>query len=272
MASRLLAVLAVLCVAVGAGVVALWLGQRRLLYFPDREDRRTAELRARALGLEPWTDGDELVGWREPLSAGAARPRLLVLHGNAGSALDRAYFVEAFRAAHPDRPLDVRLVEYPGYGPRPGAPTEAALVAAARAAIALARREGGGPVLLAGESLGGAVAALAAAADPSAVDGLLLVAPLSSVPAVARRHYPALPEALYRDPFRADRALPRYGGPVAFLVAGQDEVVFAELCRALHDDQPGPKRLWEDPRAGHNTIRWDPGLPRWREMVAFLLP
>jgi pimeloyl-ACP methyl ester carboxylesterase len=270
--SRLLGLLLVLGAVAGLLGVLLWLGQRRLLYFPERADRRSAEARARGLGLEPWTDGDELVGWRERPRADAPRARLLVLHGNAGSALDRGYFLEAFRSAHPERPLDVRLVEYPGYGPRSGAPTEHGLVAAARAAIALARREGGGPVLLAGESLGGAVAALAAAADPGAVDGLLLVAPLASVPAVARRHYPALPEPFYRDAWRADRALPRFAGRVAFLVAGEDEVVFADLCRALHDAQPGPKRLWEDPHAGHNGIRWDPALPRWREMVEFLLP
>jgi pimeloyl-ACP methyl ester carboxylesterase len=114
------------------------------------------------------------------------------------------------------------------------------------------------------------VAALAAAADPAAVDGLLLVTPLSSVPAVARRHYLALPEAFYRDAYRADLALPRYAGPVAFLLAGRDEVVFPDLCRALHDRAPGQKRIWEDPLAGHNTVSWDPSLPRWREIVGFL--
>lgn len=270
MAARVLWMVLAVAAAVAIGLVLLWLGQRRLLYFPDRADRAGAEARARRLGLEPWTDGGELVGWRERAGAPPGRARLLVLHGNAGSALDRTYFVEAFRAAHPAWPLDVRLVEYPGYGPRGGAPTEESLVAAARAAVALARREGPGPVFLAGESLGGAVAALAAAADPRAVDGVVLVAPLASVPAVARRHYPALPEPFYRDGYRADRALPRYGGPVAFLVAGEDEVVFADLCRALHDGYPGPKRLWEDARAGHNTIRWDPALPRWREMIELL--
>ena len=262
--------LATLAAALLLAVALLWLAQRRLLYFPERTDRASAEARARRLGLEPWLDGEELLGWRARHPAGAARGRLLVLHGNAGSALDRTYFVAAFRSAAPAMPLDVYLVEYPGYGPRGGAPSEERLVASARQAIAAARREGAGPIFLAGESLGGAVAALAAAAAPSEVDGLLLVTPLSSVPAVARRHYFALPEAFYRDAYRADAALPGYGGPVAFLVAGRDEVVFPDLSRALHDRHPGPKRLWEDPPAGHNTLSWDPALPRWREIVEHL--
>jgi pimeloyl-ACP methyl ester carboxylesterase len=258
-------------VALGlAALVLLWLAQRRLLYFPQAEDRGRAEARARRLGLEPFTDGGELAGWLARHPSGAARGSLVVLHGNAGSALDRGYFVDAFRSAARTLPLDVYLVEYPGYGPRGGAPSEERLVAAARRAIALVRGQARGPVLLAGESLGGAVAALAAAADPTAVDGLLLVTPLASVPAVARRHYGPLPAAFFRDPLRADRALPRYGGRVAFLVAGEDEVVFPDLCRALHDAYPGPKRLWEEARAGHNTLSWDPRLPRWREMVEFL--
>jgi pimeloyl-ACP methyl ester carboxylesterase len=262
------AVLLVLAAAAGL-LVLLWLAQRRLLYFPDRSDQASAERRARSLGLEPWSDGGgAFLGWRarRPL----ARGRLVVLHGNAGSALDRAHWVAAFAGAAPDLPLDVYLVEYPGYGPRPGAPSQAALVGAAREALSAARRDGPGPVLLAGESLGSAVAALAAAEAPGEVDGLLLVTPLASVPAVARRHYPPLPGPFYRDPYRADLALPRYGGPAAFVVAGRDEVVFADLGRALFDAYPGRKRLWTEERATHNGLDWRPGLARWREIVEFL--
>jgi pimeloyl-ACP methyl ester carboxylesterase len=269
MLSGAVRVLALLAVAAAALLLLLWLAQRRLLYFPDRSERAVAERRARSLGLEPWLDGGELIGWRARHPAGA-RGRLLVLHGNAGDALDRAHYVGIFASAAPDLPLDVYLVEYPGYGPRAGAPSQAALVAAARAALAAARRDGPGPILLAGESLGSGVAALAAAESPGEVDALLLVTPLASVPAVARRHYGPLPAFVHRDDYRADRALPRYGRRAAFLVAGQDEVVFADLGRELFEAYPGPKRLWVEEGATHNGLDWRPGLPRWREMVEFL--
>jgi pimeloyl-ACP methyl ester carboxylesterase len=235
-----------------------------------REPREPAEARARALGLEPWTDGGALLGWLARHPSGGARATLVVLHGNAGSALDRAYFAAAFAEPAPGLALDVVLVEYPGYGPRPGAPTEGSIVAAARAAVARARAAGR-PVLLAGESLGSAAAVLAAAEAPGEVDGLLLVVPLASVPSVARRHYGPIPAWFFRDAYRADRALPRYPGPVAVLLAGRDEVTFPDLGRALLDAAPGRKRLWVDEAATHNGVDWDPRLGRWGEMVAFLL-
>jgi pimeloyl-ACP methyl ester carboxylesterase len=263
------AVLLLLALAVAAlGLV--WLFQRRLLYFPERLDRATAERRARALGLEPWTSGGELLGWRARTPG--ARGRLLVFHGNAGSALDRDFFAAAFATASPGLPLDVLLAEYPGYGPCPGEPSEPAILSAARRAIAAARQEGGGPLLVAGESLGSAVAALVAAEAPGAVDGLLLVTPLASVQAVARRHYPLVPGFVQRDRWRADLALPRYGGRAAFLLAGRDEVVFPDLGRALFEAYPGPKRLWVDEEATHNRVDWRAALTRWREVVEFLAP
>jgi pimeloyl-ACP methyl ester carboxylesterase len=267
--SRLVRALLFLAAAVAAVLALAWLLQRRLLYFPDRSDRASAEARARRLGLEPWTSaGGELLGWR--LRSRGARGRLVVFHGNAGSALDRTYVAAALAQASPALPLDVYLAEYPGYGPRPGEPSEPALLAAAREALAEARREGTGPLLVAGESLGSAVAALAAAADPRQVDGVALVTPLASLPAVARRHYPLVPAALVRDTWRTDLALGRYRGPVAFVIAGRDEIVFADLGVALHDAYPGPKAMWVDPGATHNAVDWRPGLARWRELVEFL--
>ncbi len=261
--------LAGLAAALGGLAVLLFLGQRRLLYFPSRQERAPAERVARRLGLEPWTAEGRFLGWRSPSPGPVPRARVLVLHGNAGSALDRVYVRDALQAPGMP-PLEVILLEYPGYGPRPGAPAEGALVEAALEAVRLARRDGA-PLLLWGESLGSAVAALAAAAAPGSVDGLALVTPLRSVPDVARRHYPFLPVSLVRDTFRADLALPRHPGPVAFLVAGRDEVVFPDLSRSLFDAFPGRRRLWLEEGAGHNTLDYHPGLPRWREMVAVLL-
>ncbi len=65
--------------------------------------------------------------------------------------------------------------------------------------------------------------------------------------------------------------LPVISAEVIVNVAGRDEVVFADLGRALFDAYPGPRRLWLDMRATHNGIDWRPGLARWREMVEFLL-
>jgi len=263
--------LAALAGGAGLGLLLLvFLGQRRMLYFPDRQEMEGAEGQAARLGLEPFRSGGEFLGWRARHPEGAARGRLVVFHGNAGSALDRVHYRDVFQAPGQE-PVDLYLAEYPGYGPRPGEPSERALVPAALEVARAARSDGPGPVILVGESLGSGVAALAAAEDPGSADGLLLVTPLASVPAVARRHYGLVPDWIVRDRYHADLALPRYPGPVGFLVAGRDEVVFTDLGLALFESRSGPKRLWVDKEAGHNTLDFDPGQARWGEILQYVL-
>ena len=260
-----------------AGVVALlvlalaavaFLAQRRLLYFPTRYDLAAATGPAHQAGLEPWLDqAGAFIGWRAPHPGGAPAARAIVLHGNAGTALDRTYLRDVLQGPGLPR-IEVLLLEYPGYGPRAGSPTQESIVAATVEAIDLLGADV--PVFIVGESLGSAAAALAAAERPK-VAGLLLITPVSSVTALARRHYPFAPSFLVRDAFRADLALPGYGGRVAFLLAGRDEVAPPDLARTLFQAYPGPKRLWEEPAATHNTLRYRPGDPFWGEVTGFLL-
>jgi len=256
--------------AAGVGLAALFLAaQRRFLYFPERQDLDASLRDASRLGFDPLQDRHgALLGWRSPHPSGRAEATAIVLHGNAGQALHRTYLPRVLQGPGVP-PLDVILLEYPGYGPRPGRPTEASLVEAAVEAVDQAAPAG--PILLVGESLGTGVASLAAARRPRLVRGLLLVTPLASVPAVTRRHAPLVPGFLLRDRYEAGPALARFGGPVVFLVAGDDEVVFADLGRGLHDGYPGPRRLVVQEGASHNGLRYDPLDPTWREAVSFLL-
>jgi uncharacterized protein len=241
--------------------------QRRLLYFPVREDLSQATEAARQRGAAPWSTDGRFLGWRARHPHSPPQAVLLILHGNAGSALDRLYYRDVFQAAGA---VDVVLLEYPGYGPRSGEPSEKSLVAACREAVTLLRRERL-PIAIVGESLGSAVASLAAAEQPDDVAGLFLVTPLASVTAVAKRHYPFIPSAIIADTYRADLALPRYPGPVAFLVAGRDQVVFADLGLALFEARGGPKHLWVEQQSGHNDLAYDASDPKWRDVLRFLL-
>ena len=45
----------------------------------------------------------------------------------------------------------------------------------------------------------------------------------------------------------------------------------ADQARALFAAFPGPKRLWEEPDATHDTLRHRPGDPLWGEILGFLL-
>jgi pimeloyl-ACP methyl ester carboxylesterase len=261
-----LALIAAALIYVGLCVVVLVV-QRRLLYFPARASEAEELTRAGRAGLTPWREGaGKLIGWRASPAKGA-RQRVLVLHGNAGSALDR----EGLAAALVAHGLEVALLEYPGFGARPGRPSIDSLSSAAVEALQLLASEGRGPLWLLGESVGSGVAARAISLRPRAVQALLLVTPFSRMTEVARIHYPFLPSILLRDRYAPIDDLTAYRGPTVALVAGRDEVVGAEQGRRLFASLQGPKLLVVQERATHNGVELWPGAPFWGDAVTFLV-
>ena len=102
--------------------------------------------------------------------------------------------------------------------------------------------------------------------------GLLLVTPFTSLADVAAHHYPLLPvRALLSENYDSVEALSHYRGPVAFLLAGRDEIVTTELGRELYERYSGPKWLRVEERAGHNTLPYHPGAGWWGEVSRFLI-
>jgi pimeloyl-ACP methyl ester carboxylesterase len=265
-ALRLLALVVAIGVGCALGAIALLVVfQRRLLYQPTRESEPAALARAARLRLVPWRGAaGAFLGWRADAVA-RPRARVLVLHGNGGAALDRAQLVEAL-APHG---LDVVLLEYPGYGPRPGEPSLATLTRAAADALELLAAEGA-PVWLLGESLGSGVAGRAFAERPALVAGLLLVTPFADLATVARARFPLVPRMLLRDRYAPARDLATFDGPAVVLVAGKDDVVTADEGRRLFAALRGPKQLYEQPDATHNTLDLDAEGALWGEIVSFL--
>ncbi len=240
--------------------------QRRLLYFPERYVEAQALDHAARIGLDPLREErGAVLGWRAR-PVGPVSARLLVLHGNAGSALDRVEYAAALAPFG----VEVFLLEYPGYGARPGQPSLASLGEAAAQGLDELRRRGSEPIWVLGESLGSGVAGRAVALRPGLVQGLVLVTPFARLIEVARAHYPFLPPGLLRDRFAPQDDLAAFGGPAVVVVAGRDEVVGAEQGRQLFQALRGPRKLVVQPEAGHNGLELAPGAPLWREVVGFL--
>src|SRR5262249_15958218 len=152
--------------------------------------------------------------------AAPVRGTAIVFHGNAGHVGHRGFYANALG------PLGMRviLVEYPGYGPRPGKPGEASFLADAMQTLALAHRLYGPPLLVIGESLGSAVAAAAAARQPELVAGLLLITPWDRLANVGSYHYPWLPvKWMLRDEYDSLAQLAGFDRPVVVALAEHDE-------------------------------------------------
>jgi uncharacterized protein len=239
--------------------------QRKLIYQPTVLPPSRADGIAREAGLERWLTADgRAIGWKRTGPNRSSTGSVLITHGNAGSAVQRGHYADSLSKT---APLDVFILEYPGYADRAGSPSERTLFAAAEEAFGLLATNT--PIFLLGESLGTGVAAHLAGKHPDHVAGVLLVAPYDRLGSVAQRQMPIFPTRwMLLDSFRSDRALRSYRGPVGVLLATDDEVVPAKFGRRLFDGYSGPKRLWQLDGLGHNDL---PGRPEefWTEVVDF---
>src|SRR5277367_6664150 len=128
--------------------------QRYLIYVPTRLSPDLAEQDAAKVGFVRWNNqSGQLMGWKLPASSAPAGS-ILILHGNAGWALNRAYMAMPI---HDAAALDVYILEYPGFGARGGSPSEASLLLAADEAFQNLPENL--PAYLVSESLGTGVAA-----------------------------------------------------------------------------------------------------------------
>ena len=247
--------------------------QRLLIYHPIHRDEAAMLAEAQALGCEPWRDaGGAIIGWKSARSGARAANRLVIFHGNAGYALHRRHYLRGFEKLERGGLWEVWLFEYPGYGARPGKIRQQSFIAAGESALASLTQADRRPIFLAGESLGSGLASALAGRHPQEVRGVFLITPFARLAEVGGRQFPFLPvKLLLRDRWDNVEALHAYRGPLAVLIAGQDEVVTAGQGRALHQSYAGPKRLWVEEDATHNTVDFDPGAAWWDEVSDFLL-
>src|ERR1700730_9282249 len=89
-------VLVTVVIAILLLFAALYAAQRKLMYFPTQTSEGEALRAAQASGIAPVGDGrTRLRGWRLVNPPSQPHAVVLVLHGNAGSALDRTYYARA---------------------------------------------------------------------------------------------------------------------------------------------------------------------------------
>ncbi len=263
-AIRFFRVLQLIFIAYLLIVLAVLIFQRRLIYLPTKIPADVIESVAAEHGFAPWKNpAGQIIGWKM-MASGTATGSVLIVHGNAGCALSRDYLA---RPIHDAAAVDVYVLEYPGYGARPGSPSKTSLVAAAEEAFQLLPTNA--PQYVVSESIGAGVACELAKRHPSEIAGLALLVPYDNLARVAQKQMPFLPAYfLLFDRFNPAECLQSYHGPVKFAIAGSDEIIGAAAGRRLFNGYAGPKDLQEFPRAGHNDVaaqspQW------WREVLSF---
>lgn len=195
-------------------------------------------------------------------------PVVLMLHGNGENleTMRQAGLFEDFRSAG----AGVLAIDYPGYGRSEGAPSEEANLAAAEAAWTWLRSHADGhPRVVAGWSLGAAVAAELAARHADEAAGVILMSAWDRLEEVARLHYPDwMVSSLLRERYDSAAVAPRITVPALLVHGERDDIVPVELGRRLHDALPGPKSWVEVREAGHNDLLARP--EPWEAIAGFL--
>lgn len=250
-----------------AVVIVMFLSQDRMLYLPTTFTQEYADALSSREGLAQWPTGaPSPKGYVAESTTGTTVGTVIVFHGNAGAALDRAYYASAFNRLG----YRVLLAEYPGYGARSGSFGERSFVPDALAVFDLASEEFGAPLYVLGESLGAGAASAVARDRGRMVAGVALITPWDSLPDWAQGMYPLFPvRFIMKSRFDNMANLESYPGPKAVAMALDDEVIPNAHTRRLYDSLGQPKRLWRFEGAGHNTWPSAPDEEWWSELATF---
>jgi uncharacterized protein len=199
-------------------------------------------------------DGTKLHGWYLPHE----KPRAVVLfcHGNEGN---MATWATPLANLHNWAGVAVLGFDYRGYGRSEGVPSEAGILADARAARAWLARRAGIPesqVVVMGRSLGGAVAIDLAAKDGARA--LVVESTFTSAPELAGAIAPWLPlRYLMRTELNSLAKIKNYHGPFLQSHGTDDRLVPFAMAKRLFAAANEPKRFVTIAGGGHNDPQSD---------------
>ena len=217
--------LAIAAAALYLGVLVLLLAlQRDMLFVRGRYTRERDPVYRVQTVRE--ADGTQIETWVAAAQQPHA-PVIVFFYGNAGTLSDFEVIGEAFHVEG----YGIVLASYRGYPGNSGSPSEAGVMADARAVLAALARDHG-PVVLWGQSLGTGVAARMASEGLAAA--LILQSPYTAVSDVAARRFPIYPvHWLMRDSFDTLALVPRIAVPVLIMSGTADTTVPFDMGQTL---------------------------------------
>ncbi|WP_051284280.1 alpha/beta hydrolase [Desulforegula conservatrix] len=244
-----------------------WFFQENLIHYPTKYTVKELELFSKQRpDLKFWPDKSDYRGIiAEPPANKKILGTVVMFHGNAGSVIERIWYADSLSA------LGYRVIlhEHPGYGARDGKLDEKNLVNDGVESVRFARIKYGRPVYIVGESLGSGVAAGVISQAES--EGAALIVPWDRIVNVAKKFYWYLPvELLLKEKYDSIENLKAFKGPLAVVMAENDEIIPPECSRNLYESFGGKKKLWISKGAGHNSWSSIATPIFWKDIMGFV--
>ena len=250
----------------GSVCLALWFGQTRLVFAPEREITTTpAKFNAKyedVLIPVKKADGnsENIYGWWLPNAKQEEKANLgdrkviLYLHGNGKNI--------SANAKHANRLMrmgfSVLLIDYRGYGRSEGAfPNESSVYIDAQTAWDYLISKGYKPnqIMIYGHSLGGAIAINLATKHPDAL-GMIVDASFTSMMEMATLEpkYRVFPiNLLIHQRFDSIAKVRSLSVPVLYIHGTADDLIPAAMSQQLFEATPSKKQIVIIPNGGHNN-------------------
>ncbi len=233
-----------------------WLLERHLVFRPSSAAESKAPVNPSTEDISLVSaDGTKLHAWWLPgrdREAGA----FLISCGNGGNLSHRGHLAADLQQSSG---AGVLIYDYPGYGKSEGKPSEEGCYAAGEAAYEWLTTTAKFPadrIVLMGESLGGGTAVELATRHEHRA--LVLIYTFTSLPSVAKSHFPLLPtQQLMRTRFDNLSKIGRCHRPVFIAHDPSDSVVPFSHGQALFAAANPPKEFFQLEGCGHNIPRGD---------------
>jgi uncharacterized protein len=211
-------------------------------------------------------EGVKLNGWYTE----AKNPRAVVLYaeGNGGNITNRRALLELYREK---LNASILIFDYEGYGRSEGTPSQAAILADARAARSwLADRAlvDEKDIVLVGNSLGGAVAVDLAAT--SGARGLVLENTFASLAELTQSHFGHLAGKLVSSQLDSISKIADYKGPLLQTHGDHDKTVPFAQGKRLFEAANEPKKFVAIPKGGHDDEPSDDYIAELDKFLASL--
>jgi fermentation-respiration switch protein FrsA (DUF1100 family) len=271
MVARVLAAGALFVLALWVGSVGLlWAAEPYLVFMTANSRSYTAPFDRAVFQELSFQNPDGITLRAVRLTHESPRERFTILFCQPAGASTQVQLIQDHLKELWELGYDVFAFDYRGFGASDGTPTEEGLYADATAAyehLTRVERVPASRLILAGRSLGGAVAIDLATKVPAA--GLLLFAPIDSVPSVAARLYPWAPvHLLARHEFNSVAKAKTIDLPVLYFSGMPDPYMPRRDAHALFARFAGPKLMVET-GGGHHHSGFMYPADLWRGLKTF---